>query len=400
MLVFLLTMSHELSAFEEILGVVSDVKNNTILIMINTEIKLNIGNKVELFFSANSEDYSAGVGRVSIINDMSITAEILVEEVPILEDMVAKIYLNSNTMQLENQLPKGMNQKFINNPTNQVFNYESLPSKKEQIDRILGNVNSQWSESNSSVILDTGKDANLPRNVQTDKQIKLEGEKQRINPIKNKSERDYKRHIAFKEDKKIISTIEISAPLSNQLIQKIAINDYDLIWKDSGSGARKDFATFRPKSINGYYSLGDVAVAEPWKGDRYAPPEFETILVKSDQVELKKPFDYIKIWDSRGSKSDAPFSMWKPIPPHGYKCLGEVGSQSIDTKPSLDTIRCLPDQCVTKTKITKRIWRDKGSGADLDYSAWEVSGVNLYIGHASHKKINQDAYTINEECFK
>jgi len=193
-------------------------------------------------------------------------------------------------------------------------------------------------------------------------------------------------------------TANIPAHPVRGTIQHTTTRKYEMIWKDSGSGARKDFATFRPKGPPGYYPLGDVAVAEPWRGKRYAMPEFNTVMVRSDQIELKKPERYRKIWDSAGSHSDRPFSSWEPVAPTGYRCLGDVGSQSLDTPPATDTIRCLPDYCVQETELGERIWKDKGSGATIDFSAWRVPQLNLYIGTPAHARPRGVIYTINPDC--
>ena len=185
---------------------------------------------------------------------------------------------------------------------------------------------------------------------------------------------------------------------THEPIQTKTTNMYQLIWNDSGSGAHRDFASFRPLAEQGFYPLGDVAASEPWPGHRYAAPAFNTIMAKGGTLELKPPIGYKRVWSSEGSFSDKPFSSWAPEAPAGYKCLGDVGSQSMETMPSLNAIRCLPDQCVVETELNEKIWTDEGSGAKLDFSAWRIPTVNLYIGTASHGKPRGVFYTINPNC--
>ena len=177
-------------------------------------------------------------------------------------------------------------------------------------------------------------------------------------------------------------------------VQFVTTSEYQSIWKDIGSGAESDFAVWRPVAKNGFYPLGDVANAGPWPGERYGKPSFATFLIKGG----KPPVGYRKIWSSKGSFSDKPFSSWVPVAPPGYKCLGEVGSASLDQTPSTDTIRCVPEDCAVETTPEEMIWQDKGSGAELDFSAWLTPNINTYIGTAAHARPRGVFYTINDTC--
>lgn len=185
---------------------------------------------------------------------------------------------------------------------------------------------------------------------------------------------------------------------SDKPVRTMPTSAYRLVWNDSGSGARRDFAVFRPMSQAGYYPLGDVAVAEPWPGRRYAAPGFNTILVADGTTKVQPPTGYRLVWTSEGSLSDKPFSSWAPVPPAGYKCLGDVGSPAVETMPSTDAIRCLPEQCVIETRLNEKIWDDTGSGARLDFSAWLITQANTYVGTASHSKPRGTFYTISPDC--
>ena len=181
-------------------------------------------------------------------------------------------------------------------------------------------------------------------------------------------------------------------------IQSVITSDYDMLWNDAGSGAAVDFASFRSVGPAGYYPLGDVAVAGPWRGPRYGAPAFTTLLVRDGALALAAPVDYRPVWNSRGSNANLPFSSWEPVPPSGYQCLGDVASVSTDQKPSLDAIRCVPDSCVVQTGIGQKIWDDTGSGAARDFSAWRVPELNLYIGIASHSRPRSTVYTLSPSC--
>lgn len=370
------------SATNQINGVVTGVGVDIVTIKNIQSVIPEIGNSIEIYFKVNNEEILAGSARVINVNGSIISGKIISSEVPILENMIVIIHPNSQASQFSpnytgntnyNSDESNINNKYIN-----VYDYRSLPSDNSAINKEITGSQNGWTEKTYEVNMDNGNDISQENISNTPAGIRYE-----------------KSELHASSDTISLTRKSLSETDIHKILQ---INLYELVWNDSGSGANKDFATFRPVSIDGYYALGDVAVSEPWKKERYNPPEYNTLLIKDGAIDLKKPIDYVKVWDSHGSKSDTPFSTWMPIASPGYKCLGEVGSQSFDKKPSLNIIRCLPDRCVIKTKAGKRIWADKGSGADMDYSAWQVPEVNLYVGHASHKKLKDDIYTINNEC--
>ncbi len=192
--------------------------------------------------------------------------------------------------------------------------------------------------------------------------------------------------------------VQIALASGRPLIESITTNQYQRVWTDAGSGANKDFASFRPIGPAGFYPLGDVSITEPWQRGRYAAPAVNSLIVRDGALPLQRPVTYRMTWSSRGSGSDIPFSTWEAIAAPGYQCLGEVGVASLDTMPSTNAIRCIPQQCVEQVTLRDRIWKDSGSGANQDYSAWAVPGMTTYIGYASHKKPARPAYTIKAQC--
>ena len=88
--------------------------------------------------------------------------------------------------------------------------------------------------------------------------------------------------------------------------------------------------------------------------------------IKQVQVvtgDVKKPVDYQLIGYSRRNtglniREKNGYSFWKPIPPQGYKCLGDVMSTNYDknVKPSLNLVSCVPDKCVRKVSNVNKMW--------------------------------------------
>lgn len=82
--------------------------------------------------------------------------------------------------------------------------------------------------------------------------------------------------------------------------------DYELIWKDSGSGARMDGAFWRPIPPVGYVALGVVVTNGYSK-----PSRTEVVCVRKDLTTLGKIGDWIWNDKSTGARSD--MSSWEII---------------------------------------------------------------------------------------
>ncbi|XP_030459193.1 hypothetical protein At1g04090-like [Syzygium oleosum] len=140
-------------------------------------------------------------------------------------------------------------------------------------------------------------------------------------------------------------------------------SSFSKVWAVYEDGPDNLGATFlEPSSFpEGYFMFGSYAQPNnrPLSG---------WVLVGKDQTNdisngtLKKPVDYSLIWSSNSSKikQDGSGYIWLPIPPDGYKAVGQVVTTSPE-KPSLDKVRCvrsdLTDQCETETFI----WGSNGN---------------------------------------
>ena len=176
------------------------------------------------------------------------------------------------------------------------------------------------------------------------------------------------------------------------------------------------FYNLKKKSVNGknYYPVGTVwrgsnQIFKPGKMDSYGPHK-ETILVSD--VGTQPPIDFQLIWSTvdKGCENCIPsgnsFSIWRPIPSKGFVSLGDLITQG-DTKPTTDTIRCVPKKCVQELVIkdNSSVWTEKGfekieqSGVDSNpntktyikkVSIWPVGITEKEeeIANLSYKKIN------------
>lgn len=95
-------------------------------------------------------------------------------------------------------------------------------------------------------------------------------------------------------------------------------------------------------------------------------PYQKTIIVTGD---VKPPVKYKQMYGSKrergiNSKSVG-YSFWRPIPPKGYRCLGDIIDTSYHNKePSVDLIRCVPSKCTRKVNNSSKVWDSSISGTD------------------------------------
>lgn len=98
----------------------------------------------------------------------------------------------------------------------------------------------------------------------------------------------------------------------------------------------------------------------------------------------KPPSDYMMIWSSQYLKKppQQDFSIWRPIPPSGYKSMCDICVLGF-SKPSSATsnVICLPASVVENSPILKDIMLQVNYNAvDMDYTlhCWNASSHNFF----------------------
>mmetsp|Transcript_2964 Transcript_2964/g.6506 ORF Transcript_2964/g.6506 Transcript_2964/m.6506 type:complete len:566 (+) Transcript_2964:185-1882(+) len=161
-------------------------------------------------------------------------------------------------------------------------------------------------------------------------------------------------------------TVRSSNECGGKDIQTKFTSSMTSVYDDRGSGANNDFSDWRP----------DDSSFDEWYslGDaglpRYGSAPSNGLLVKAPGDILMPPLDYSLIWKDSGSGGDMDGSFWEPIPPTGYTCLGHVVQPNY-RKPSTNLIRCIKTSYVTDAGKSW-LWTDAGSGADWDASVYQV----------------------------
>lgn len=84
-------------------------------------------------------------------------------------------------------------------------------------------------------------------------------------------------------------------------------DDYQLIWKDSGSGSKRDLSIWKPIAPEGYVALGSVC-----SGDHEKPSFNAVRCVREDLVVAARGLE--PIWNDKSSGARQSVSIWSAVP--------------------------------------------------------------------------------------
>ncbi|CAB9515004.1 Cupin superfamily protein [Seminavis robusta] len=105
------------------------------------------------------------------------------------------------------------------------------------------------------------------------------------------------------------------------------------------------------------------------------------------------------------SPTATPPSLWRPIPPPGYTCLGHVWSTD-DKEPSTDLVRCIQTMFVEGSKEPRQRW-DSQSSIDFDeLTLWEATETRTslspgtFISRACEacESPQEEFYSLKKQC--
>ena len=151
-----------------------------------------------------------------------------------------------------------------------------------------------------------------------------------------------------------------------------------MVYTDRGTGARLGVTVYGPvlSAIpNGYYMVGMSTVpATSAAGNRQM---LYLVNPERDCNAIAAPVGFSLIWKDKGSGGDMDGSFWRVNCPRTYVSLGDVavGSWSALSDELKRKFACIHYKHVTKAKLGNLIWNDRKSGADTDISLWEIENI-------------------------
>lgn len=155
---------------------------------------------------------------------------------------------------------------------------------------------------------------------------------------------------------------DFSLPAPIDAAQVVPVRDFVWLYDDTGTGALDPVSIWRPIAPAGYGLLGDVAVAG------YDMPTAPALAVLDDPIALQPPVGFELIWQDTLSGGVNDVSVWNPIAPLGYVCMGAVAVAGY-TPPLIAQLRCVHALAVQRG-LAAHTWDDAGSGALWDGALW------------------------------
>lgn len=151
-------------------------------------------------------------------------------------------------------------------------------------------------------------------------------------------------------------------------------DQYHLQFSDEGAGGDNNISIWRANNLpQGWYRLGDTVglATDGYFANRYERKPGSSIIAFDDgSGALAKPLSYQWRWNSWKTGTNIYVTLWSPVAPDGYQCLGDIAI-ALDSRdqPSTDLIRCVRKDLL-KAGSSLWEWSDSGSGGAYDATAY------------------------------
>ncbi|XP_078374887.1 uncharacterized protein LOC144658339 [Oculina patagonica] len=202
----------------------------------------------------------------------------------------------------------------------------------------------------------------------------------------------------------------VPMPSPPPLFEVLTAPRVERIYWDKGTGAHTDISVLGAvlESIpEGAYMMGQIAV--PAHAD-FVPTSkvflVKPLVEKDDSGDLiKPPTGYEQVWTSSGSGGKEEGSFWRVEAPSGYVALGDVAckgytgySHSSPTSQFTAKYACIREDLLSEGEVHPgALWTDRGSGAHMDVSIWNVEGNGLggfFIANGSYDKPSRKVFVL------
>ncbi len=148
------------------------------------------------------------------------------------------------------------------------------------------------------------------------------------------------------------------------------VKDSTLTWSTQGTSASQYLEFRRPKSPDGYSIVGDVLITAAGES------AIKTLVVADDQPGVARPLGYNWLWNDVGIGAHGPVSVWRPIPPKGFICLGDLAMNYHSTEPPKEMMQCIHESYLQPAQKVVHQWDETNSNAKFPVSLWKGVAVN------------------------
>lgn len=173
-------------------------------------------------------------------------------------------------------------------------------------------------------------------------------------------------------------TLAPRPPLKGMLsVEVMRICSYEKSYTDKGSGGKIDGSFFKPLTPPGYFLLGHYA-----QGNYHAPSDCILAVKPANQESaglLEPPSQWKRIWRDKGSGANNDGSIWRAIPENeSYTCLGDISTKGYK-QPPVTNYACIHNCLVEKLPAGQPVWSTKGTGAKEKAYMYKLHNSNSFI---------------------
>lgn len=184
---------------------------------------------------------------------------------------------------------------------------------------------------------------------------------------------------------------QLPSPLSGalSLSQKWVCN-YQSAYTDKGSGGKIDGSFYFPNLENGYSMIGGYV-----QGNYHEPNGCIKVLkptTKESSGLLAKPDSWSRVWKDKGSGANLDGAIWRANTElESFVCLGDVASKGY-SRPSIPEYVCVHRCLLTSTPLAQPVWSTRGTGAKQKAYIYKLQNSNSFITFSD----NQEGAKVND----
>ncbi|HEX7316671.1 MAG TPA: Vps62-related protein [Pyrinomonadaceae bacterium] len=171
-------------------------------------------------------------------------------------------------------------------------------------------------------------------------------------------------------------------------------SNYNWLYNDHGTGSSMDVSVYRPApSDSTFFIVGDYAQGN------YNNPYGPSLIVKAlndnpSNPLLKAPTGYSQVWNDHGSGGTYDGSFWYPVAPDGYVSIGCVCNGGYNP-PVIPQYMCVRKDLTTSAQGGPLIWNDRGSGANMDVSLYQIVDVpGTFVAQGNYNPLNTPVWKL------
>ena len=190
----------------------------------------------------------------------------------------------------------------------------------------------------------------------------------------------------------------------NDGLQVQSWNEYQWIYSDAGTGGDNTISIWRTKNLpEHWHRLGDTVglATSSRKAYQYSRLPGSSLIAFDDGTnKLAKPLHYEWRWNDWKTGGDTSVTLWSPVAPEGYTCLGDIAIASQSrTQPSTDLMRCVrDDQLIASDGLWE--WSDTGSGGAYSATIYLNSYFNsdsVPAGATANTGLSPNTFLVNTQ---